>query len=282
MKEGAARYPLYYFLRGIIRKFLLYRVIMSQADHIFVQSEQMKKDVASKGIPKGKLTSVPMGISLEAIRYQPTEIEVLTSKDEKVVLYLGTLAKVRRIDFLIRVFDKVLYQVPNVKLYLVGDGNNPSDEQILKDEAVRLGVEETVIFTGFLPRDEAWRYVCKANVCVSPFHPTPILNVASPTKLIEYLAMGKPVVANDHPEQRLVISESGGGICVPYEENAFADAIVELLGNPQRAIEMGNKGRRYVEKYRTYKTIADVVEGVYLRICRSMDEISKTHLEERP
>lgn len=109
----------------------------------------------------------------------------------------------------------------------------------------------------------------QADVCVSPLYLSPIFEPASPTKLIEYMAMGKAVVANDHPEQRLVISESGAGICVPYQEEAFAAAIVDLLNDPTRAMEMGKKGRRYVEKHRTYKIITDIVENAYLRIFES-------------
>jgi len=75
--------------------------------------------------------------------------------------------------------------------------------------------------------------------------------------------MGKPVVANDHPEQKLVISESGGGICVPYQEKEFANAIIYLLQNPTLAKTMGEKGRTYVEKKREYSKICDLVENQY-------------------
>jgi glycosyltransferase involved in cell wall biosynthesis len=128
-------------------------------------------------------------------------------------------------------------------------------------------VSDSVIFTGYLPQREALRYVDAAEVCLSPFFPTPILNSTSPTKLIEYMAMTKPVVANDHPEQRLVISESGGGICVAYEEGKFAEAIVALLRDPELAREMGQKGRQYVAEKRTYSKLADVVEAKYLEMC---------------
>ena len=106
----------------------------------------------------------------------------------------------------------------------------------------------------------------EADVCVSPFFPTPVLQSASPTKLVEYLALGKPVVANDHPEQRRVIEESGGGICVPYAETAFASAIVHLLQNPAQAREMGERGRLYVRTHRAYPVIADAVEQRLLAI----------------
>ena len=81
--------------------------------------------------------------------------------------------------------------------------------------------------------------------------------------------MGKAVVANDHPEQRLVLAESGGGICVPYQELAFSEAILELLRYPDKAREMGVRGRNYVEKYRTYGKIADLLESSYFRVCES-------------
>ncbi len=163
----------------------------------------------------------------------------------------------------------------------MGGGEDPTDEQLLKNEAKRLGINKSVIFTGFVSRQIALHYVNKADVCVSPFFPTQILNSTSPTKLIEYMAMGKAIVANDHPEQRLVISESGGGICVQYDEEAFATAIVDLLNDPARAKEMGLKARRYVEKYRTYNTIADTVERKYLQICKGSVGKSSSNTRER-
>ena len=80
------------------------------------------------------------------------------------------------------------------------------------------------------------------------------------------MAMARPGVANDHPEQRLVINESQGGVCVPYEEKAFAEAIVSVLENPDTAEEMGQRGRRYVENERDYKRIADTVEAKYMHL----------------
>jgi glycosyltransferase involved in cell wall biosynthesis len=74
------------------------------------------------------------------------------------------------------------------------------------------------------------------------------------------MAMGKAVVANTHPDQQFLIEESGGGYCVPYEEDAFAKAILALLRAPDMARMMGERGRRYALQHRTYGTIADIVE----------------------
>jgi glycosyltransferase involved in cell wall biosynthesis len=181
-------------------------------------------------------------------------------------MYLGTLGRERRIDFVLRVLVQVLRYEPKARLYLVGKGEQPGDEEFLKAEAQRLGVASAVVFTGQLSRQEALLYVQDADVCVSPFYPTPVLNSTSPTKLVEYMAMGKAVVANTHPEQQLLIDQSGCGYCVPYNEDAFADAVVKLLRAPELARAMGERGRRYIVEHRSYGVIANNVESAMLRV----------------
>ena len=240
---------------------------MPFSDHIFVQTDRMQKDIAKQGIPKEKMTPVPMGVSTKEIPFFGYKTVQNRPNKEKIVLYLGTLMKLRNMGFLIRAFEKVLRKEKNAKLYLVGSGDDQSDEQMLKDNAKRLGIGNAVLITGFLPQQEAWQYVKDANVCVSPLYPTPIYNCGFPTKLIEYMAMGKAVVANDHPEQSLVISESKAGICVPYEEDAFAQAILYLLKHSEEAKQMGIRGREYVNKNKNYDRIADLVETKLLYVC---------------
>jgi len=265
--DGSAKYPVLYRIRGTVSKFLLYKLLMPMADHVFVQSEQMRLDVAAEGVPLGKTTAVPMGINVDAFRaIGAGRPRTRIPAGELCYLYLGTLGKVRKLDFLIRVHARVLQRLPAAKLYIVGRGDHPEDEQLLSGEAARLGITASIVFVGHLPQSEALEYVRDADVCVSPFFPTPVLNSASPTKLVEYMALGKAVVANDHPEQRLVLQESGAGLCVPWQEDAFAEAIVTLLKAPEMAREMGSRGREYAIEHRSYSRIADSVERVLLSV----------------
>jgi glycosyltransferase involved in cell wall biosynthesis len=269
-KDGTARYPLLYRIRGEVFKILLYRLLLPTADRVFVQSEQMRTDIAAQGIRADKMTAVPMGVSAELCRVaEPPQDRKVLAAGVPSVLYLGTLNKVRRLDFLIRAFARVRASVSAARLYIVGRGDDPADELFLEAEVSRLDLQSTVVFVGQLPQAEALRFVREADVCVSPFHPTAILRSTSPTKLVEYMAMGKAVVANDHPEQKRVIEESGAGYCVPYEEQLFADAIVKLLRDPEAARAMGERGRRYVLEHRTYRTIADAVEEQLFHLAES-------------
>ena len=80
------------------------------------------------------------------------------------------------------------------------------------------------------------------------------------------MALGRPVVANDHPEQSLVLRHSGAGFVCPWDEQSFADAVVEILRNEAGAEVMGRAGRAFVEQYRTHSRLGDVVEACYRRV----------------
>lgn len=260
-REGSAPYPLIYTLRGRLCAWLLYKVIMPSADHVMVQSEQMLRDVAARGIAPEKMTAVPMGVDLAD--FPPP---VPSSKSGEVV-YVGTMVRVRGLEFVLHAFRMVLEEEPRARLTMIGAGEFPEDLECLRREAERLGLAERVEFTGFMERARAMERVAAAAVCLSPFKPSPVLDSTSPTKLSEYLAMGKPVVANDHPEQSLVLGESGGGLVTPWDERAFAEAIVTLLRlTPAERDAMGARGRAWVEQHRTYAVIADMVERTYERV----------------
>lgn len=263
-RSGLARYPILYRIRGLIQDIVLYRILLPRAAHVFVQSEQMKRDLAARGVAPEKMTPVPMGIDFDEIR----EVERLAPNpaQSRDIVYLGALDRGRRVDFLLRVFARVYPRLPAARLLLVGGAHDPGDIEALRRLASELGIEDRVVFTGFQPRPLALQMVRAAYACVSPFYPTPVLQSTSPTKLVEYMALGKAVVANDHPEQSRILAQSGGGLCVPYDEARFAEAIIALLRDPERVAAMGERARRYVLKHRDYRVLASSVEQRYRQI----------------
>lgn len=266
-KIGQARYPLLYRIRGWFLFRLLYRYILPRADHIFVQSDQMKADLESYGLDPRRMTPVPMGVDVaDFVGYakDPATFDA----EAPVIGYLGSLASERRIDFVVRAVALVCEQIPNTRLLIVGGGDRPGDIEALHNEARRVGIADRIEITGFLPRKDALLRILESTVALSPFYPTPILNSTSPTKLIEYMGLGLPVVANDHPEQKLVIAESRAGYCVTWDERAFADAILRILADPAEAQQMGRRGQEYVAAVRDYKRIANMVSNEYQRIMR--------------
>ncbi len=253
----------FFALRGRLLSFILYKLVLPKADFIFVQSDRMLQDVQKFRIPKEKMMPIPMGISLDTLdKYsaEPIKDERLIGKE--VLVYLGTMVRVRRIDFLLDVLLKILETRPNVVLLLIGDAP-PKDMKFLKERARELGIFDSVIFTGFIPMSQGWAYIKGSNICLSPFRPSPILDSTSPTKIVEYLALGKPVVANKHPDQSKVLLESGAGYAVEYTPKAFADACLKILENSMLSFEMGQKGLVYVKNHRTYEVLGENLELKY-------------------
>jgi glycosyltransferase involved in cell wall biosynthesis len=265
-KDAEMNIPLamrwFYRIRGLWTGWLLYRIVLPRASHVFVQSDRMKANVAAKGVSPENMTAIPMGINLDRM---PPAAPALTPGRAPRLVYTGSLVRLRRIDFLIDVLKRVKARVPEAELVLVGEGL-PRDMHFLKAEAERLDVAESVYFTGFLPTDQAWEFVRDADVCLSPLPPNPILDCGTPTKVIEYMAFNRPVVANRHPDQGKLLDESGAGFAVEYDAQSFADAVVELLVDPARAAEMGGRGLAYVRQHRSYDALATTLEQEYIRL----------------
>ena len=259
-REGNARFPLASIAGGHAAAWLLYRVILPRADHVFVQSEQMKSDVAGRGIPLHKMTAVPMAVSENLLDAPQSPV------DPNTILYLGTLIRVRRLDMLLEALAIVRRRHPEATLLFVGDGDSPEDRSFLERRTDELGMRSAVHFSGMLPMHEAHALVARAAVCVSPFYPIPILLSTSPTKISEYMALGRPVVANAHPEQSRIIAESGAGYCVEWSAEAFAGAIVRLLDDPAAAERLGERGRDFVRRHRIYPVVAPLVLAEYRRL----------------
>lgn len=257
-------------IQGTVGKWLLYRIVLPRADHVFVQSNQMKLDLAKQGIPMSQMTPVPMGVDTETASpesVQPADDARLTGK--RVVAYLGTLDRVRQIEILFQMLALVKQQIPNILLVLVGDTEEASHRDWLKREAERIGVAEYVLWTGWLPATKALSYVKAAEVGLSPCPRGFLLDMGSPTKAVEYMALRVPVIVNDNPDQAQVIAESGAGLCVSLEGNAFAEAVVSLLNAPETRRVMGDKGHQYVAGKRGYNRMAEMVADVYLSLRRS-------------
>lgn len=272
LSEGLMKF-IYPWLSGRVGRFLLYRIVLPKADHIFVQSDQMKTDLTRRGIHPQKLTPVPMGVdteTLQSIDIRPADDSRLDGK--RVLVYLGILEYARKINILFEALAIVKQQIPNVLLVLVGDTYHDADREWLKTKANEAGVNEQLVWTGWLPMHEGWRYVRTAELGLSPIPRGFLLDCGSPTKVPEYLALAVPVVCNDNPDQAQVIKDSGAGLCVPYTAEDFAGAIIKMLRlEKTERKKMQIQGKDYVNHFRSYQKIGDDVANAYKNLLSKQD-----------
>lgn len=256
---------LFPWVSGRVGRFLLYRVVLRRADHVFVQSDRMKEDMATMGVSPAEMTPVPMGVDLEDVLIEdipPAEDSRLDGR--RILVYLGSLDRPRRIEILFEMLARVRAHMPEALLVLAGDTADDMHRAWLQQQAAASGVEHDVVWTGWLPMKEGWRYVRAAEVALSPIPRGYLLDCSSPTKVPEYLALGVPVVCNDNPDQAKIVYESGAGLCVPYTAVDFAAAVLRMLHYEQmKEIESQMSGAEYVKAQRSYERISLMVSGVY-------------------
>ena len=249
------------------------KYILRKADLIFPISKWMESELIKESIPKSKMMPLPLGVNPELFSPKKDGMKVREKYDlnsAEVILYVGTMDKLRELDIIIHAFLEVKEHRNNVKLLMVGEGN---DRTILEELASRFGIRNDVIFTGQVPYFNVPYFIAASDICLCPVPPLSVYKVSSPTKMFEYMACGKPVVANEEiPEQKEVIEESGGGVLVKFEAESFANGIIELLGEPEKAKEMGRKGHNWVIKNRSYENMAREVEKKYYELLETYNK----------
>jgi glycosyltransferase involved in cell wall biosynthesis len=254
-------------LRAWASRLALYRLVLPGARHIFVQSDAMADWLASKGFVRERMTAVPMGVDaalFDRSTVAPSSDPRLDGR--RVVLYLGRIARSRKSDFLLDVAEQLRRTCPAILLVIAGDAPSGDEMAWMRREIAARGLGQHVLLTGWLPQRAALGYAVRAEAGLSPIPRGPLFDVSSPTKLVEYLALGIPSVANDIPDQQLVIAQSGAGLCVPMEARAFAAAVLQILNNPEQARQFAQRGPGYVKTHRTYDILGRNVALTYKKI----------------
>jgi glycosyltransferase involved in cell wall biosynthesis len=168
----------------------------------------------------------------------------------------------RDLTILIRSFALLKKQVATATLLMVGDG---TERERLEECARDLGVDGGILFTGRVRPEEIPDYIDAAQIGVSVIPPLDVYKLSSPIKMLEYMAMGRPVVANEEiPEQKEAVDASCGGVLVKYDPESIAAGMLALCEDPVRAGEMGERGREWIVKNRSYEAMARRLEERYL------------------
>ena len=249
---------------AVVGNFLFHKVALPLSSHAIVQSKRMRERVHFRGIPLAKMTPLPMGVSTE--RYNAASIDPIDDPrlaGKKSMAYLCADFSAHTTDLTLEALAKLAASGHDAVLVLIG-AVSPFDREKLDARLQALGVADRVIFTGRLPLREALAWVKRVDVCLSPFSMDVAQQVATPTKLVEYLAMGRPVVGTVHYDQNEVINGSGAGYITAYSGAAMAEGVARLFDDAAKAEAMGARGPAWIKANRDYAHLADTVERIYL------------------
>ncbi|WP_338844575.1 glycosyltransferase [Massilia sp. W12] len=268
-KGGGLRYRLV-LLKGLIEVFLLDRFVLPNADHVFVQSEAMRDLIAGRGVAREKMTPVPMGVDCESLQgaaITPTRLPGWQGLP--VIGYLGTLDRSREMERVVDMLALVRRTVPACRLLLIGDSPTPSDLDDLRAYARQQGQEEAVHITGWMAAAQAWPLLAACDLAVSYIPRGDLFDISSPTKPLEYLALAMPCVGNDTPDQVLVLQGSQAGWLCASSVEAMAQAMLEILHDPQAARARAAHGPAWVQAQRSYAVLARQLAAAYQQLSRN-------------
>ena len=231
---------------GLVSRALSFceRASVSIADVVIATNESYRViDMERNGKDGSKVFVVRNGPDLARVRLTEPDPD-LRKKARVVLAYVGAINPQDGVDYLVRSLGYLRHDLKRTDFHCVVIGHGDSLEES-KSLASQLGLQDCVWFTGFIPDDDMVRYLSTADICLDPNPSSPLNDVSTWIKVMEYMALGKPVVSFDLKETRVSAGDAAFYV-TPNDEVEYARAICRLMDDDSLRRSMGESGRRRV------------------------------------
>ena len=231
------------------------------ADAVITTNESYRRlEIERAGVPPEKTTIIRNGPGPDKLTIEEAD-PVLRERAGCIVGYIGVMGHADGVDYLLRALHHLVYELGRNDVYciLIGEGDARADLQKL---AVALDLESYVEFPGRLSDRDVRRVLCTADVCVDPDPSTVFNDLSTMQKMMDYMALGRPVVAFDLPEHRRTAGEAAVYVRA-NDEVEMAREIAALMDDPDRRRRLGDAGRRRVEEELAWEFSARKLLALY-------------------
>ncbi len=250
--------------RRLIRPAIARRIrgqMFSRAARVIAVSSGIRDGLVSMyGLPRDRVAVVPNGANIS--RFHPKDrnssrIAVRLDRNDFIICFVGSLVAWQGIPTLIAAAERLRTRIPHLRIVMVGGG---PDTDALKAQVWQSSVRDICIFAGEVPYEDVPTIIAASDVCVAPFART---RKASPIKVFEYLACGKPVVSSDIDDIGDFLKRSRAGVVIePGNAEALANGIEWVYNHPEEALELARRGRLAVEQTRSWEETAKKVSAI--------------------
>ncbi len=248
--------------------------LLEQADCVVSTSPNEEADLRKFVSKKGTVRIIPCGTDTQRyglVHQEQAREQLGLDPDMPMVAYVGRFDPRKGIDTLIQAWAKLgslsessaSDQVPKGQVYIVG-GSRPGsadDEETKRLKALvkKLGLEETVIFTGRVSDADLLLYYAAANVCVIPSHYEPFGLVA-----LEAMASGTPVIASNVGGLKYTVRPCVTGLLVPPKDSdALAEALTQVFEQPDLWKRYGIAAQQHVQEVFSWSGVAGQLKQLY-------------------
>lgn len=239
---------------GFIKKQLLkiyYHCIIPKFDGLLLISHALIKHFASKGCDNEKLMHFPMLVDFGRFDKEPKRIQHYG----KYIAYCGNMYTDKDgVPNLIKAFDLFCEKINDVNLLLIGDNSNKQNFSIIENEINSSKFKNRIFCTGYIENTEIPDYLAGAALLALARPNNLQAQGGFPTKLGEYLATGKPVIITDVGEHSLYLkNEESAYLVMPDNVELFAEKMIDIFANYNKAVIVGNNGKKIALSYFNYK-----------------------------
>lgn len=191
-----------------------------------------------------KQFTVPIGIWFDEMRRVPWE-----KVDKTKIVYVGHLKNFYGVDLVIRALPRILEKIPNIKLEIIGGGEQMDELKQLINE---FSINSNVKFYGWKEKKEAESLMSDGAIGLAPFNTLIIdekIKNADPAKIKDYFALGLPVIMTNATINARAIQRAKCGIIIDYTPESLANAVVKLLSNEKLLKSYRKNALDYVSQF---------------------------------
>lgn len=240
--------PELYLSKYNVRSDLIYKILLTEeilclkfSNLVIATNESYKKiDIERGGLRSEKVFVVRNGPNLETFQFAAPDPE-LKNMGKTILAYVGVMGPQDGLDYLLRSLHYIVYNLRRDDFFciIIGSGDALEDLKLMSKD---LKLENFVRFTGYIPDKDLLRYLSTADICLDPNPSNPLNDFSTWIKVMEYMALGKPIVSFDLKETR--VSAQNAAIYVPpNDEKIYAESIVQLMEDSKKRTKMGEFGR---------------------------------------
>jgi glycosyltransferase involved in cell wall biosynthesis len=217
---------------------------------ILVSNKDTKKIIIDEyGVKSEKISIIPNGVDLSLFN-------ITSKKNPRKIVFAGAMYYHRGLDILLQAIPYIIKKIPDTKFVLLGSG---AEMDKLKKIVLENKLEDSVEFKGWLKREKIPENISDASIGIGPLRLTDVTSRALTIKVLEYMAVSLPIIAQKGTLPEDVLENEKNGYFIE-NVNDLVEKIILLLNQPEKIKEMGIQSSKMVQKFSWDKVVKNIIE----------------------
>ncbi len=251
--------------------------LYERADRIVVVTPSFREHLVKHWrVPEEKIAVVENGVETDLFSPQSPAADdslrrQLGAQGKFLACYVGTMGMAHGLETLLDAAAELQLHNSNVLFLLVGEG---AEKARIKALAQARGLTN-VCFLDQQPRERIPAFISASDACLVLLKKTEVFKTVIPTKMLEFMSCARPVIIGVDGQARQIVEAAGAGLAIePENAGALVDAIGQLTANPERGIQLGQKGREHILRYYTRGRTAEKYIEVLQRLLKKSNAVN--------